>query len=65
MTTLTPFDSPRAIRALARATTLAAVAAVVTSLMLVVITDSIELAFFSAFAAVGGAYAARVGWRSQ
>ena len=65
MTTVTRSHSTRAIRALARATTLAAVPAVVSSLMLVAITDSIGLAFFSAFAAVGGAYAARVGWRSQ
>jgi hypothetical protein len=46
-------------------TALAAVAAVVISLILVAITDSIGLAFFSTFAAVGGAYAARVGWRSR
>ena len=65
MTTLSPFPSSRITRALARATALSAVAAVVSSLMLVAITNSVGLAFFSTFAAVGGAYAARVGWRSQ
>ena len=65
MTTLPRLDSPRAVRVLARTTALAAIAAVVSSLMLVAITGSVELAFFSTFAAVGGAYAATVGWRRR
>lgn len=63
MTTIIRFVSPRGVRALAQTTTVAAIAATVSSLMLVAITGSVGLAFFSTFAAVGGAYAARVGWR--
>ncbi|MGH8926245.1 MAG: hypothetical protein ACRDWA_16685 [Acidimicrobiia bacterium] len=65
MTTLTRFDSLRATRALARATALVALVAVVSSVFLIAITGSIELAIFSVFAVVGGAYAAKVGWRSR
>ena len=65
MTTLTRFDSLRLATTLARATALVAAVAVVSSVLLIAITGSIELALFSVFAAVGGAYAARVGWRSH
>ena len=39
--------------------------AVVSSVTLIAVTGSIELALFAVFAAVGGAYAARIGCRSQ
>ena len=65
MTTLYRFDSLRVARLLARATSVAAVVAVVTSMILIATTGSIEVALFSVFAAVGGAYASNVGWRRQ
>jgi hypothetical protein len=65
MTTLTRFDSPRAARLLARTTAVAAVIAVITSVVMIATTGSIEVALFSIFAAAGGAYAGKVGWRPR
>ena len=65
MTTYSRLESPRATRLLARATALVAVIAVVSSIVLIAITGSIEVALFSTFAAAGGAYAGRLGWRSH
>jgi preprotein translocase subunit SecG len=64
VTTVSRFDSRRAARLLARTTAVAAVFAVVTSIVVIVMTGSVGVALFSVFAAVGGAYAANVGWRS-
>jgi preprotein translocase subunit SecG len=65
MTTLTRSDFSGAARLLARATAVAAVIAVVTSMVLIATTGSVEVALFSIFAAAGGAYAGKVGWGSR
>ena len=65
MTVLTGSGSPRLARLLARATALTAALALVGSLILTGITGAVEVALFSVLAAVGGAYAAKVGWRSN
>ena len=62
MTTLTRSSSSGVARLLARTTAVAAVIAVITSMVLIATTGSVEVAFFSIFAAAGGAYAGKVGW---
>ena len=65
MTALTGSSSPRLPRLLARATALAAAVALVGSFVVTGITGALEVTIFSVFSAVGGAYAAKVGWRSK
>lgn len=63
MTSISHFDSANAVRILARATAAVATIAVLTSLLLMALSGSIEITPFSLLAAVGGAYSAKVGWR--
>lgn len=56
--------SHRMARLLARTTAMAAAVALVGSLIVTAITGMVEVTVFTVFAAVGGAYAAKVGWRS-
>lgn len=65
MTALTGSSSPRVGRVLARATALMAAIALVGSLIVTVMTGAVEVTLFTIFAAVGGAYAAQVGWRDK